>query len=217
MLLGLGQSCLQPALPLGKLAPLALQRRAPRLAGGAGLGHLLQAGFRRGQLGAGGAVPRFRLGLQPDLGFGGTLQRLLLFAEPRERGIGIGEMLGLPLPVGPDLRQPPLGLGLRGNDAAKLLLQRLARMRNALRRRCRRRRRHAQLRQRRFHFGAGALRRQRVLGGSCGRTLGGAQFGADPFGLGRGAAPARVEQLRLAEPDLLAEPAIALRLPRLLL
>ncbi len=218
LVFALGKPGPQPALTVGKVAALAFERGAPRLAGGAGFGHLLQAGFRGREVGGSGsdaALPPWRE--RVSAAAPAPLQRTPLVGEAGEPGLGIGEVLGLAFEVGGDLREAPLGFGARRDDPAELVFERLARMDDALQPGRRRGLRHAQRRQRRFRLGAHPLLRQGGLGRGGQRSLAGAQFGGEFVGLRRGGAPAGVQQLRLGAPDLLAEPAIALRLPRLLL
>ena len=89
-------------------------------------------------------------------------------------------------------------------------------MAQALHRGGRFRLRHPQGRQRGFRLSPEPLLGQRGFGAGGDGPLGGAQIGGDAFGFGRGDAPPHRQQPRFELADLLAQAAVALRLPRLL-
>ena len=210
-----GEAGLQPAMAFGKIAALAVEGGAAGLTGRAGLGHLLQTGLSGGERCRRNVELRRSLGPRP-LGGGNTqFQPAPLIGKPGERGIRVGKMAGLAADIGLDLLHPALRLATSGDNAGQLLFERLAGMTEALHRcRCLGLR-HAQIRHRRFGFGAKPFLYERRFGRGGDRALGVAQFGGDAFAFGCGRVPARREQQRFCLPNLFAEPAIALRLPRL--
>ena len=194
LLFGLAQPCPQPVLALGEVAALAVERSAARVAGGAGLGHLLQAGFGNRELGAGSLDPRRRLRARRLAQAAGAFQRLPLVGETGERGIAIGEMLAFAVEIGGELRATPFGFGARGDDPAQFCVERFAGVCEALCGRGRFRLRQAQRRQRRLGLAPAALVRKSSRGRGGQRSLARAQFGGKRFGFRRRGAPAGIEE-----------------------
>ena len=196
---------------------LAQQRGSARLVGGHFLGEPRQLAIERADPGDGGG----------ERGRGVVLRRLLLrlrgedglalLLEPRQRGAGIGGELRLAQQIGGELRAA-LGCHLaRRGDAALLFLERLARQQQALQlgagggfalaQR-------GELARRRLARALGGERRGGVLGH---HALGGAQLLGGGLELGAGRLPLAMQHHRLGAADVVGEPAIALRLARLLL
>ncbi len=214
--LRVGEAAFEPGAAVAEVAPLAFEGRAAGLAGGAGLGHLEEAVFGDAELGAGFVEPGGRRFDRAVIGALGVVEHAALVGEAGEGGVAIGQMAHLAVEIGPDLLEPALGLGARGDGAGELLFEALTGMGDALHGGRRRGLGEAQRGQ--FCLGrlALALREEGALGGGRDIALGLAQGpgGGGRFGLA--GVPARVEHLRLGAADLLAEPAIALGLFRLL-
>ena len=211
-----GEPRLQLAVAVGQLALLPFERGAARLPGRAGFDDLLQPGFGAGQRSDRGLELRCRLGARALGRLDAKLQPAPLVFEPQERGFRIGEVLRLTAQIRVDLAAAALRLVAGGDDARQFLLERFAGMTESLHGRCGLGLRHAQCRQRRFRFDAVPLLGERRLGRGGDGPLDLAQSRSDALRVGVRGMPARCKQQRLGLPDLLAEPAIALRLPSLL-
>ena len=188
--LGFGQPRLQSAAPFGELAALPLQGGTARLAAGARLGHLLQPGLGGAQIGAGRIGARCRVGMGHGRVPFGSFQRRALVGKAGEGGVGIGEVLGLAVEVGGELDASPLGLFLCRDDAAELLFERRAGMRDPRRRRRGGGLRQAQRRQRRLRLGALVLMRYGIGGGGGDLPLARPQLARDALGRRRCGLPA---------------------------
>ena len=215
MALRLGKTHFEPAPPLLDFTAPALEGAALRRCGGNCFSGALQI-----RLGL--AEPRRRLpqslfsrGEHRSVLCFSSRKRLSLCRQPRQRRLAFGELGLLAFAVTAEFGKPALCFAARGDRARQFLFESGSRLRQSLqlgRGLCFR---QPQSRQRRLRFVAGMAFGVGALRGVGDGLLGGGQLDNAGFAFGLGGKPARIEQQRFMLPDLLAEPAIALRLPRL--
>jgi hypothetical protein len=195
-------ACLQAGAALFELLSAPLQRDAARVGRGNGFGLSLQHRLRLGQASARFPQPSFgELSTRAFLRLGPG-ERVLLFGQPGQRRLGLGQVGFLAFEIGGELREPPFRLGASGEHPLQLLFERAARVGQPLQFGGGRGFSRPKGRQRRLGRVASPYSGNGVLGRLGNGPLRCTMLGGTPLGLCLCCHPAGVEQQRLGPADL---------------